>query len=179
VHPETVVEAAVDAHERFPNKRLIVHFMQPHFPFIGETGRQISAKGWSTGRDSVVSGETVWQQLRGEGDSPTPNLDLVWTAYRENLDIVLSHVQRLLTAIDGKTVLSSDHGNMVGERLHPIPSRRKYGHYYAVYSPELLKVPWHVIESEERRKVVSEAPIDQEQQTDTVIEERLDALGYR
>lgn len=30
IHPEELVEAAVDAHERDPDKRLIVHFMQPH-----------------------------------------------------------------------------------------------------------------------------------------------------
>jgi hypothetical protein len=179
VHPETVVEAALDAHKRFPNKRLIIHFMQPHFPFIGETGCRVSAKGWSTGRDDGVNGETVWQQLRGDGDGPAPDLELVWTAYRENLDIVLSHVQRLLRMIDGKTVLSSDHGNMVGERLRPIPSRRIYGHYYGMYTPELVKVPWHVIESEQRREIVSETPIEQEQQTDSVVEERLDALGYQ
>jgi hypothetical protein len=30
IPPHELVEAAVDAHERYPNKRLIVHFMQPH-----------------------------------------------------------------------------------------------------------------------------------------------------
>jgi hypothetical protein len=29
-HPETLCEAARTAHEEFPNKRMIVHFMQPH-----------------------------------------------------------------------------------------------------------------------------------------------------
>lgn len=33
-HPETLCEAARTAHEEFPNKRMIVHFMQPHYPFI-------------------------------------------------------------------------------------------------------------------------------------------------
>lgn len=32
IAPSKVAEAAVDAHRRFPDKRLIVHFMQPHGP---------------------------------------------------------------------------------------------------------------------------------------------------
>jgi len=28
-------DAAIEAYEQFPNKRLIIHFMQPHGPFIG------------------------------------------------------------------------------------------------------------------------------------------------
>lgn len=35
VRPDTVRDMAVEAHERFPNKRLIIHFMQPHGPFLG------------------------------------------------------------------------------------------------------------------------------------------------
>ncbi|QGX96466.1 hypothetical protein EI982_17620 [Haloplanus rallus] len=185
VHPETVVEAALDAHRRFPNKRLIVHFMQPHFPFIGETGRRIAAKGWSTeqgdggGGEQAIDGRTVWQQLRAGTEGTELTHELAWEAYCENLEVVLDHVERLLDGIDGKTVVSADHGNMVGERLRPLPSRRKYGHYYGVYTPELVRVPWHVIESEERREIVAEPPVETGGQTDDVVEERLDALGYR
>ena len=37
VQPEDVVEAAIEAHNEYPNKRLIVHYMQPHRPYLGET----------------------------------------------------------------------------------------------------------------------------------------------
>ena len=185
VHPDTVVDAALDAHHRFPNKRLIVHFMQPHFPFIGETGRQIASKGWSTERGNKnkngnsAGNKTVWQQLRAGANRTGLTRKLAWKAYRENLDIVLGSVEQLLDGIDGRTVLSADHGNMVGERFRPIPSFRKYGHFYGVYTSELVRVPWHVIDSTERRDVVAEPPIETEGQTDDIIEQRLDALGYR
>lgn len=34
--PDPVVEAAIAAHEAYPSKRLVAHFMQPHRPFVGE-----------------------------------------------------------------------------------------------------------------------------------------------
>lgn len=185
VHPDTVVDATLDAHHRFPDKRLIVHFMQPHFPFIGETGRQIAAKGWSTEQSNrnkngnSAESQTVWQQLRAGTNRTGLTRELAWKAYRENLDIVLDSVKQLLNGVDGRTVISADHGNMVGERLRPIPSFRKYGHFYGVYTSELVRVPWHVIDSTERREIVAEPPVETEGQADDTIEERLDSLGYR
>jgi hypothetical protein len=33
-HPETLCEAARAAHEEHPDKRMIIHMMTPHMPFI-------------------------------------------------------------------------------------------------------------------------------------------------
>jgi hypothetical protein len=35
---EVVTEAALEAAEWYPNERLIVHYLQPHAPYIGPTG---------------------------------------------------------------------------------------------------------------------------------------------
>ena len=176
VHPETVVEAARDAHAEFPNKRLVVHFMQPHVPFIGEIGKQIPAKGWGSDQvDGELTGKTVWQQLR---DGSYDDEDLVWKAYYENLDIVISYVDDLLDELSGKTVISADHGNLVGERLYPIVSRGKYGHYYGIYTPELVKVPWFVINADSRREIRSNLPVKNQTASEEVVEDRLQALGY-
>lgn len=40
VLPETVTESAIEVAEQYPNKRLFVHYDQPHVPFIGPTGRE-------------------------------------------------------------------------------------------------------------------------------------------
>uniref|UniRef100_A0A8A2VKG0 Sulfatase n=2 Tax=Haloterrigena alkaliphila TaxID=2816475 RepID=A0A8A2VKG0_9EURY len=176
VHPETVCNAAHKAHEEFPNKRLIIHFMQPHYPFIGETGKQIEARGWTTD-DVTINGTSIWGHLRN--DTTNVDLETVWEAYLENLDIVVEHVRTLLDTVIGKTVITADHGNLVGERLSPIPTRKKYGHPYGVYTPELVKVPWLVIPSDTRRKIESSLPIDQQTKSDEMIEDRLRALGYR
>lgn len=176
VHPQMVVKAAQNAHKEFPEKRLIIHFMQPHIPFIGETGHQISGDGWKTD-DSNVSKRSVWSYLRS-GDEKI-DIDTVWEAYIENLDIVLSHVNSMMDSISGRTVISTDHGNLVGERLSPIPTKQKYGHPYGVYAPELVKVPWFVIESDERRRVRPDPPVNQKSQSDELVNKRLQALGYK
>ena len=184
VHPETVVEAALDARERFPNKRLIVHFMQPHYPFIGEVGRGIDARGWladASGTDpdsdgGAVEGDSVWQRLRNGDDL---DVGLVWDAYRENLDVALDHAETLVEELPGRTVLSADHGNLVGERFRPIPSRRKYGHPYGVYLPELVRVPWFVVESADRPPIRADPPIERRSPSEEDVEDRLEALGYR
>ena len=41
VPPWAVTEQAREISESNPDKRLIVHYMQPHYPFIGEKGREI------------------------------------------------------------------------------------------------------------------------------------------
>jgi len=186
VRPETVVEAAQEARDRFPDKRLIVHFMQPHYPFIGETGRGIDARGWrrdgtagpdggETDSDSVGAA-SVWQRLRRGDDL---DIDRVRAAYAENLDIALDHAGALADALPGRTVLSADHGNLVGERFRPIPSGRKYGHPYGVYLPELVRVPWFVIEADDRPTIRSDPPLEQRSPSDGNVEDRLRALGYR
>ncbi len=176
VTPETVARAAADAHETYPDKRLIVHFMQPHTPFIGELGRNMAGGGWTMDLD-VEEEPGIWKHLR----DGTADLDVatVWEAYLENLDVVLEEVADLLETLKGKSVITADHGNLVGERLSPIPSRRKYGHPYGVHAEELVKVPWFVVEGDGRREVRPEPPVEQESVDEETVDERLEALGYR
>lgn len=175
VLPETVVEAAKQTHRDYPQKRLIIHFMQPHFPFIGKEGQRIEQKGLTMHLNEYENThQQVWSQLRyGWVD-----LDQVWHAYRENLEIVLRHVKSLLEELSGKSVITSDHGNLIGERTWPLPARG-YGHPPGLQVPQLLTVPWHIIESGERRTIVSEPPESIDQLDEKTVEQRLKSLGYR
>lgn len=172
VTPDTVVEATLEAAERFPDKRLLVHFMQPHFPFIGERGRQLDSGGIVAHRDDGEGDMLIWGKLR-YGLLP---VDSIWEAYVENLDVVLPHVQDLLDALDGLSVVTADHGNLFGERLRPIPTRA-YGHPSGIYAKALREVPWHVIPGE-RRTITADAPVGHEDLDDSVAAERLRDLGY-
>ncbi|WP_458206679.1 hypothetical protein [Haladaptatus sp. NG-SE-30] len=175
VLPEDVAQAARETHERYPNKRLLIHFMQPHFPFIGETGRRIDQGGIVMHRDDEsVDDLMIWGKLMyGFIDKET-----VWQAYRENLDLVLSTVSELLPDIPGRSIITSDHGNLVGERLWPIPTRG-YGHPSGITAPELVEVPWHVVPAEERRTIESEMPTKHERLSASKVEDRLRNLGYK
>ncbi|WP_262342803.1 alkaline phosphatase family protein [Haloplanus rubicundus] len=167
-HPETVTDAAIEAHERYPNKRIIVHYMQPHLPFIGERGLELRER---------VGQRNAWVPFRN-GDHPISVQEL-WDGYNENLDVAFEYVAELLDDIDGKVVLSSDHGNMVDERQGPIPTKRMFGHPWGVYSTELVRVPWFVVPFDERRAITTEPPVTNRGQSDELVEERLRSLGYR
>lgn len=162
VPPETVTEHALDAAERYPNKRLLVHYVQPHYPFIGPTGEEHF--------DPTATLKEVSRNLGQTGE-------LLERAYRENVDIVLEEAERLLAELSGKTVVSSDHGELLGERLSPLPFRA-YGHPMGIYMDELVKVPWLVHTRGERKEIVAEAPTERDKVDEDALEEQLRNLGY-
>lgn len=166
--PETVTETAKKAHDEFPNKRIIVHYMQPHIPFITDRGQEIQER---------IGNRNAWVPYRN-GLNPV-SMDELWEGYNENLELVLDHVSDLLTHIDGKVVISADHGNMVGERQGPVPTKRFYGHPWGVYTKELVKVPWFVIPAAERRSITSDQPITGDAYSEELVMNRLRSLGYR
>jgi len=180
VMPETVVEATLAADERFPDKRLLVHFMQPHIPFIGERGRALQHTGLAHQDLDVTDGDgetryPVWGNLRyGFTDLGRA---AVWDAYCENLDVVVPYVRDLLARVPGKTVVTSDHGNLVGERLWPIPVRG-YGHPAGVRAPSLVDVPWQVVPDDRRRDVRVDTPVARDRTADETVTDRLSKLGY-
>jgi len=170
VRPETTAVAAREAAETYSNKRLFVHFNQPHVPFIGDEGSEVFDI-----EEIIDHPLPFWHQpMAGAWDASDEDIR---DAYRENLRSVLPHVEMLLEELEGKTVVTSDHGNMIGERGGPIPIR-EYGHPRWIYADELVTVPWLVCESE-RRKIVNEEPGDASTQESRKIAQRLDALGYK
>lgn len=181
VLPQTVVDYALKAQKDFPHKRLIVHFMQPHFPFLGKSRQKIGSQEGVLSRGLFYGGktkhtQTVWLLFRkGKLDK-----DTVWDAYRENLLIVLDYVKKLVKDLKGKTVISSDHANLFGEWLFPFPLK-EYGHPGGIYKKSAIKVPWFIPEYQQRKKI-KEAPSpftsQPEQSEETLIKERLKSLGY-
>lgn len=164
-HPETVTEHALAAHKSYPNKRLLVHYLQPHQPYIGPYGRERFDPG---------------QGLIDTVKKNDPSRKELLRAYRENLELALEEVETLLAELPGKTVVSADHGEMLGERMRPIPVQ-DYGHHAGVYIDELIDVPWFISKDSERKEVAAELP-DVSSATDTDSEEmaeQLRALGYR
>jgi hypothetical protein len=100
--------------------------------------------------------------------------------YRENLELALPHVEATLAELKGKSVVTSDHGNVLGELAWPYPVPI-YGHPIGVHAISLIKVPWLVVNKSQRKRITA-ASKDQttgdEVDTDTV-SERLADLGYR
>ena len=178
VRAETMTDAALNAAERLPNKRLVVHYMQPHYPFVpSETQFDKDHLQSIDGDGSDPAGENVWnKKFVGSLDVSPEEL---WSIYVENLEYVLDSVEQLLNSLSGKVVVTSDHGNYVGERASPIPIR-EYGHPRGLYDPPVVHVPWFVHEQGERREIHR---TEEKTHTDTVesaiVDERLRDLGYR
>ena len=176
VRPETVVDGALRALEQYPDKRLIVHFMQPHMPFIGPTGRSLDHAGIEIHLDEDEQSDAPHPWIALRRGYPIDKQKVI-PAYRENYDVVMPHAEDLVEELPGKTVVTSDHGNLLGELTFPVPLPT-YGHPAGIYKQALLEVPWVEIESEERRTVTADPPIEQDGLENQVLEERLQSLGY-
>lgn len=175
---ETMTQAGKDAYHQFANKRLIVHYMQPHYPFV-RSNTAFDKKHLKIIDDdnSIPEGENVWNQ-KMDGKLSIPREELRHM-YIDNLKYVLKDVDGLLNEISGKTVITSDHGNYVGERASPIPIK-EYGHPRGLYDDSVVKVPWLEVEKGERREISIDEPTRKANQIETEeIEQRLEHLGYK
>jgi hypothetical protein len=178
VRAETMTETAIEAHGRFPDKRIVVHYMQPHYPFVSSDTTvdkdhlsQIDCDGESP------EGENIWNQ-KFTGELSLSQNDL-WSMYVDNLEYVLKYVAKLLDKISGKTIVTADHGNYVGQRASPLPIR-EYGHPRGLYDDAVTRVPWLVHEANGRRKIVAESGEETVDDVESdVVAERLRNLGYK
>lgn len=164
VHPDKVTETARTFADEFSDKRLIIHYMQPHQPFFGPTGETIN--------HAVGFQETVRKN--------DLNKATIRKAYMENLKIVLNSVEELLHDLDGRVVITSDHGELLGDPQSPLPIRSYYGHPASLYVPELVTVPWLVADVGPRRHIREENPQQDDIELDeNELDEKLRGLGYK
>jgi hypothetical protein len=133
VLPEPMARNALNARKLFPDKKVIVHMMQPHYPFVNSDLNY----GGQTNCEEVVEGhekESVWNKA-GKAEIKREE---VWNAHRQNLEYVMPHVKKLAENVEGRTIVTSDHGNLVGENY-------LYGHPRELNLKYLRKVPWDVM----------------------------------
>lgn len=165
-HPETVTTHALETNEEYPHKRLVVHYLQPHQPYLGPFAAEHIDQGHGL---NIVTTRNRNPHLT-DAD--------IRRAYMENLEIVLDEVADLLETFSGKTVITADHGELLGERLPGIPVK-DYDHWYGLHVPELLDVPWFEIDTGSRKEIRAEEPARRKVTDTREIEEHLTDLGYR
>jgi hypothetical protein len=178
VPPKAVTEAAIEAQEKYPNKRLIVHYMQPHTPHLGQTAQDIDADLTQPGFDKFAGREGVERRKEGEKifvlfEDDRISRSTLCRSYRENLELVEPHVKQLVSALRGKTVISADHGENLGETIFGITLTA-----HGSQSKEARFVPWLELPFEERKTVTEESPIGFEYLEEEFVEDRLSDLGY-
>lgn len=146
VPPEEVTLAALETLKKYPDKRMIIHYNQPHRPFLSDSDLlRLDDGTWSKSCGRPMGSKkktTIWHAAR-LGEVP---IEKVWKGYKENLKLVMDEVKRLVDELYGKVVITSDHGNHLGEYM-------VFAHMSGLRTEELVKVPWLVVKNEEREVV--------------------------
>jgi hypothetical protein len=161
VPPGVMTDRAISVARSENPERLIVHYMQPHQPFIGDRSRE---------RGQTWREDSCWHALRrGETTARA-----VRAAFEENVELVLEDVDLLVENVTGRVVVSADHGNAFGEWF-------VYGHPNGFLHPAVKTVPWAEVRAtdggtHEPPPTVSEPEADRDVSVD--IEDQLKDLGY-
>lgn len=161
--PSKVTDAALSLYADTNAKRFVIHYMPPHAPFqYVDREYEVENVPWAGGTQGAW-----WGLQTGEFDQ-----EQVWQDYGENLLGVLDEVQRVVKHVDGKVIITADHGNAMGEL-------GLYAHPAFVPAPVLKSVPW--IELEGRGIEYDGKKLDTPQigTDDMIVESRLEALGYK
>jgi len=116
--------------------------------------------------------DSVWVKLQDESIST----ERVWTAYLNNLNIVLDEIELLAENLAAEdVVVSADHGNAFGEF-------GQYGHPNRTLNPYVKKVPWCSVDvRDEQTYTPTLDPKQGMNNSDTnteLVEDRLEELGY-
>lgn len=165
VHPKYVGKSTRLAKARYPDKKLIAHFMQPHYPYLsigpmekglsdhvarikrGEEEKDLIGKVREFAGNIAIKVLGEWRvrkltkimNLR-----PLGEMELVAQkhgkgglrkAYEENLRAVLEEAAKIANRLPGKIIVTSDHGEKLGENGH-------YSHPAWDNSREIREVPW-------------------------------------
>lgn len=154
---EVVTDISIEVGREYGDEydRMIVHYMQPHFPSIPKP------LGHGNKFDNVWKGLMI-----GRGDE-----DEIWESYIANLRYVLDQVEVLLENIDADTVaISADHGNGIGEW-------GVYEHPVGIPTDPVKTVPWYITTAADEGTHDLEE-ISANGAGDASTEERLKSLGY-
>jgi len=165
VLPETITDETIYYFRNNDVDRAIVHYMQPHIPFL-KYDISDPKKPNNFGGDGCV-GRNVWDELR----DGLLEEEKIWSAYQNNLRVVLNDLEVLLENVDAnRAVITSDHGNAFGEW-------GLYGHPMHMPIPALRKVPW--VETVAKDENIYSPDINKRRTRSTDVNEQLKRLGYR
>jgi len=130
-HPsaELVTDLAIKHGRKKSPDKLIVHYIQPHYPYYSaiESGEREELKSWEIFpfndlRYGKVKKSTVWERYMAELRSGL-----------EAVDVLLQNYDADLVAI------TADHGEAFGERYFGV---RGYKHRVGMLHPKVRYVPW-------------------------------------
>lgn len=167
MYPRALTDRTIQHLRENDPDRAIVHYMQPHWPFIPDPDLT-AGQGLKIDDFGTYNKFDVWERLqRGELDRET-----VWDAYRRNLEFVLDDIETLVRNVRrDDIVITSDHGNAFGEWM-------VYGHPMHMPLECLRKVPWAKVNASYDGSYTPDPAHLTNDETGIEIDEQLQALGY-
>jgi len=180
--PKTTLDVALEVYNEHPNKRLVVHFMQPHAPYLSKQAKKLRERVTNEYNVGFGHMDVIENNKNDDVDEFIPHLlfalergyitrEELEEVYAENLRLVFDYVEELVNNIDGKTVVTSDHSESFGD-FNGI-----YGHKERAFSHSLREVPWLVLDRS-RRNTFAEPPFESISVDEDIIKENLRELGY-
>lgn len=155
--PDTITKYTIQAARCHDYDRVIAHYMQPHHPYFSS----------STELDELSHVEknpfTALKSGRYDDD--------VWEAYLDNLRYALDWVEKLIENVDGKVVITSDHGELLGEQ-------KMYFHMVGNLHPTLRKVPWVEVDATDSESIQTDLSFSEPESAQDITKDQLEALGY-
>jgi hypothetical protein len=159
--PRPLTDRAIATWRNGAVDRLIVHYMQPHAPFVDHPEIGSYGDPEDFGRDFG----DIW--ARAGDDIP---FERIWPAYRDNLRLVMDDLNLLLDSVDADVAITADHGNAMGELGFT-------GHGADVMLPGVRRVPWVRTSGRDTGEYVPEVD-RRERDVDAAVNDRLRQLGY-
>ncbi len=165
VFPEDMSKATRLARAKYPSKRIISHFMQPHWPYLSEEPFKEAFPGpltraWEKEKNKnifdwfgekieslseKVLGELRTRRIKTKLGTREPEPEELFAkkhgkeklreAYEENLRLALKEVAKVVESLPGKIIVTADHGEFLGER-------DLYSHLSWSEDLILREVPW-------------------------------------
>jgi hypothetical protein len=163
VPPRNVTDRGIQTMREHSPDRLILHYMQPHFPSIpDQLAEGINIDSFGEERASV------WSRL----ESDEISYERVWNSYKKNLSYVLDDIALLLENMNAnRVILSADHGNAFGKL-------GIFGHPPNIPIDVLREVPWVVTTAKDSDKYSPTLEKNKRAVESKEVQSRLKDLGY-
>jgi hypothetical protein len=82
--------------------------------------------------------------------------------YRRNLIKTFPHLKKLVYSLPGRTIITADHGESIGNIIHPLLPIKLYGHNEKFKNRVLNNVPWFIVDQKDKEPLKDKGILERE-----------------
>lgn len=175
VLPDVINDSIFDSARKYPDKRIIGHYMQPHAPYLSlgpldvpenkgvgkvDPSRKSKIRKLGSWFTRWIGQKHIWKVREFFGREPNSPIysvlkkvgeDRLKGLYMNNLKKAMDGIAEVRRNLDGKIVVTSDHGELLGEGGN-------FGHYANTSEEALRNVPWFYLSEVRENEFESVTP---------------------